>query len=164
MNKETFEKYKNHPQGMVYPGIFTCRNQPSRSLLIKYNPDCNQDVLEQQIKATVQTNYTNLFFSENDDIGVEHREVIDKMKPVFYGVVLAISFLVLNALFGFFTLIWYNVRSRTKELGIRRAVGANKKMIQRKKLEKVISLQNMNIGKIMKNILAKKIGGPKKIK
>ena len=126
------EKYKHHPQAMDFHGIFTCRNKASRSVVIKYHPESNLGTLDDKIENVVNSSFVNTFINHNEDIESSFNQAIESMKPPFYGMLIALSFLLFNALLGFFTLIWYNVSSRIKELGVHKAVGANKRNIQRK--------------------------------
>jgi putative ABC transport system permease protein len=62
----------------------------------------------------------------NDNIDEMKSKEMKNFYSIFYAVVLALSFLFLNVFLGYLTLNYYNVQTRKKEMGIRRATGANK--------------------------------------
>lgn len=121
------EKYRNSPNTSDFKGIMICRNRPSRSVLIKVRPDANGEAIFSQI-LSVMNNWkgTGLTFVCNDNIEESKSETMEGLYSVFYAVILAISFLFLNVFLGYLTLNYYNVQTRRKEMGIRRAAGANK--------------------------------------
>jgi putative ABC transport system permease protein len=135
------EKYKHHPQASYLPGIMVCRNRPSRSVLLKFNPNADLIAMQNEI-SNLTTNWkgAEMFFSENDIIDIEKRRAMKLAYTSFYAASLAISFLFLNAFMGYFTLIYYNVQTRRREMGIRRATGANKGRIIRKILGENLSI------------------------
>lgn len=146
------EKYKHHPSGSPLPGIMVCRNRPSRSVLLKFNP--NADLIAMQNKiSNLTTNWKGgkMFFSENDNIDTEKQQAMKLNYSAYYGASLALSFLFLNAFMGYFTLIYYNVQTRKKEMGIRRASGANRGRIIRKILSENLSI--MLIGSLVAVVL-----------
>ena len=126
------QKYKHHPIALDFCGIFTCRNYPSRSVLIQFKSGSDFVVLDEKIQKTIRDNYSNCSHSQQIEVAPEFNRAIERKKSIFYGVLLACGFLLINAFLGFFTLIWYNVQARKKEMGIRRAVGASKNLIQHK--------------------------------
>lgn len=135
------EKYKHHPQASYLQGIIVCRNRPSRSVLIKFNPNADLIALQNEI-SNLTTNWKGgkMFLSENDNIDTEKQQAMKVSYTLFYAVSLAISILFLNTFMGYFTLIYYNVQTRRKEMGIRRATGANKGRIIRKILGENLSV------------------------
>jgi putative ABC transport system permease protein len=146
------EKYKHHPTASDLSGIFVCRNKPSRSVLIKFNPGADLTAMQTKISdLTVNWRGTEMFLSENDNIDIEKQEALKLNYTAFYGVCLALSFLFLNVFMGYLTLTYYNVQTRKKEFGVRRATGANKGHILIKIL--VENLTNMFLGSIIAGIL-----------
>jgi putative ABC transport system permease protein len=150
------DKYKYSPKATARPVLFSLRNAPSRALMIKYKAGSNTIALEENLKHLVEKSYGGTFrIQESEDMGTEYKEAVNDMEPLFYGVLLIISFLLLNALLGFFVLTWYNVRLRNKELGIRRAIGASKQNIQRKIIIENVSV--MLIGVFVSAILTSQV-------
>jgi putative ABC transport system permease protein len=142
------EKYKHYPSASPLQGIMICRNRPSRSVLLKFNP--NADLISMQDKiSNLTTNWKGgkMSFSENDNIDTEKQQAMKLNYSSYYGASLALAFLFLNAFMGYFTLIYYNVQTRKKEMGIRRASGANKGRIIRKILGENLSI--MLIGSLV---------------
>ena len=135
------EKYKHHPLSFNLAGIMVCRNRPSRSVLLKINPDADLIAMQDEIsKLTTNWKGAKMFLTENDNIDTEKQQAMKVSYTSFYAASLAISFLFLNAFMGYFTLIYYNVQTRKKEMGVRRASGANKGRIIRKILDENLSI------------------------
>ena len=127
------EKYKHHPMADDLKGIMVCRNRPSRSVIIKFNPNTDLIAMQNEIsKLTTSWKGGKMSFSENDIIDTEKQRSMKLNYTSFYAASLAILFLFLNAFMGYFTLIYYNIKTRKKEMGIRRASGANRGQIIRK--------------------------------
>jgi putative ABC transport system permease protein len=142
------EKYKHHPSSSPLTGIMVCRNRPSRSVLVKFNPNTNLLTMQNKIgDLTKNWKGGNMDFSENDNIDTEKQQALKLNYSAYYGALLALSFLFLNAFMGYFTLTWYNVQSRKKEMGIRRASGANRRRIIWKILAENLSV--MLIGSLV---------------
>ncbi|HEX2919714.1 MAG TPA: FtsX-like permease family protein [Bacteroidales bacterium] len=142
------EKYKHHSSASPLTGIMVCRNRPSRSVLIKFNPNTNLNNLRNKISdLTKNWKGGNMLLSENDNIDTEKQQALKLNYSAYYGALLAISFLFLNAFMGYFTLTYYNVLTRKKEMGIRRASGANRQQIIWKILAENLSV--MLIGSLV---------------
>jgi putative ABC transport system permease protein len=126
------EKYKNYPRASL-SGIMVCRNRPSRTVLVKYKHGTDLIEMQNQInKLTTSWKGASMSFSENESLETEEQKAMKLIYSIYYGVTLALSFLFLNAFLGYFTLVYYNVQTRKKEMGVRRATGANKGHILRK--------------------------------
>ncbi|TKG95787.1 ABC transporter permease [Puteibacter caeruleilacunae] len=146
------ESYKNHPMGHEFKGLIVCRNRPSRSAVLKYHPDTDIQKLNRQIKEAVSNWPTGkMWLSQNENIEIEYNDANKRSQSMFYAALLATAFLLLNAFMGYLTLIYYNVRTRKKELGVRRATGANKISIIQKIIKENLSL--MIIGSSIATIL-----------
>ena len=142
------EKYKHHPSASPLTGIMVCRNRPSRSVLIKFSPDANLIDMQNKIRNLSNTwKGGKMYFSENNNIDTEKQQVLELNYSAYYGAWLALSFLFLNAFMGYFTLTWYNVQTRKKEMGIRRASGATRRRIIWKILSENLSV--MLIGSLI---------------
>ena len=141
------DTYKFSPRAVANPMLFSLQNAPARAVMIKYKAGCNTIALEENLRQLVQKNYGGKFrIQENRDMGAEYNSAVSDMKRLFYGIMLVMSFLLLNAFLGFYTLIWYNVRARKKEMGLRRAVGASKRDVQRKILFENLSIMFLGVG------------------
>ena len=139
-------KYKHHIMADDYNGIFTLRNHPSRSLILKYDENTNSAQLEKEIRTLIKTNYSNCFLNHNEDIEACTQRSLKKLYAMFYGIVFIMVYLLLITVLGFLTLGWYNVRSRRKELGVRRSVGASKRSIKRKIINENLFLMLLGSG------------------
>lgn len=146
------EKYKHYPSSSALSGIMVCRNRPSRTVLVKFNPGANLVEMQNQIsKLTTNWKGASMYFSENDNLETEKQKAVELNNSSYYGACLALSVLFLNVFMGYFTLIYYKVQTRRKEMGVRRAAGANKAQILRKILSE--NLLTMFIGSLSALVL-----------
>lgn len=123
------KKYEDQP-GDEFKGIMVCRNRPSRAVLIKVSPNVFQEDIDFQILHIIN-NWKGTQFNVmlNDNLDIMKHEQMKEPYSAFHAVILALSFLFLNAFMGYLTLSYYNVQTRKKEMGVRRAAGANKPRI-----------------------------------
>lgn len=127
------KKYRSNSFAKEFQGIFLCRNKASRCVLIKYNPATDLDELHGSINHAIENQLSaNYHFNSSRTIEDSYAEFFNRTAPMFYGIVMVLCFLLLNAWLGYFTLTWYNVKSRKPEMGIRRAVGATKSRVRLK--------------------------------
>jgi putative ABC transport system permease protein len=142
------EKYKHHPSASSLPGIMVFRNRPSRSVLIKFSPNADLIAMQNKIGNLSKTwKGGKMYFSKNNNIDTEKQQVMKLNYSAYYAACLALALLFLNAFMGYFTLIYYNVQTRKKEMGIRRASGANRGRIIRKILGENLTI--MLIGSLI---------------
>lgn len=146
------KKYRMHTYIKESSGIIICRNKPSRCVLIRCSQNTDLQDLEKSIDKTIKEQLSNKFwYNKSGAIDEEHNKLLRKTLPTFYGILLVMLFLLMNALLGYFTLIYYNVKIRKKELGIRRAIGATQSSIYLKIV--VENLVMMLVGSVFASII-----------
>ncbi len=92
------------------------------SMLIKYKGQVNSQI-EKQITDHMDAFATGWSFGLTKLETLRQRHIQDNMRPLLItGIICA--FLMLMVAFGLFGVLWQNVIARTKELGLRRALGA----------------------------------------
>ena len=134
-------KYRHSNFDKAISGIILCRNKPSRCVIIRYNPTANLKNIEVSIDNAIKDQLTAKYFYNNrGTLEDNYNDYSQKTIPIFYGILLVMSFILMNALFGYFTLSYYNVKHRKKELGIRRVSGATKSRIYFKILTENLTL------------------------
>jgi ABC-type antimicrobial peptide transport system permease subunit len=82
--------------------------------------------IDNAVKDQLSAKY---FYNLRGTLDDKYNDLKQKTAPTFYSILLVMCFILLNALFGYFTLSYYQVKHRRNEIGVRRAIGATKTRI-----------------------------------
>ncbi len=80
------------------------------------------------------------YVSENRD-----RNIKENLIPIIILSIIG-AFLILNTLLGLFGVLWYNISQRYSEIGLRRAVGANRSKVRQQFIGEMVIATTLAIG------------------
>ncbi|MFO7657835.1 MAG: FtsX-like permease family protein [Bacteroidales bacterium] len=99
---------------------------------------------ENRLKQTINTKLPDWDFRIYKMENVRKTYIKRVWLPIFL-VSLVVGFLLINIVLGLFGVLWYNISLRKSEIGLRMAVGANKKNIYRQFIGEMLILATLGI-------------------
>ncbi|MBA7555827.1 Macrolide export ATP-binding/permease protein MacB [subsurface metagenome] len=108
---------------------------------------CNTDLpvsFESELIRKIAVNYPGYNLTILPMEKIRQKYIRSTWAPLI-AILLVITSLFLNVLFGLFGVLWYNISQRKSEIGLRMAVGANKGHIYRQFIEEMLLLATISI-------------------
>jgi putative ABC transport system permease protein len=116
---------------------------PYQNLLIKVRPETTA-AFEEEILARLQPIAPGWSIKVQPLAHMREAAMKDHLLPLLGGGILA-GFLLLMVALGLIGVLWQNVTQRTRELGLRRAAGANAKQIHRQILTEMSLITTLGV-------------------
>ncbi|TKG95791.1 ABC transporter permease [Puteibacter caeruleilacunae] len=124
------DKYKTRTIGNPFDGLFICRNRPSRSVVMKISSSTDLVKLNKAIINLVDNWPTGkMILERNENIDLIYQEKSHTAKTTFLSISFVTGLILLVAFLGFTATNYYNLKTKTHELGIRKTTGATKRKI-----------------------------------
>jgi putative ABC transport system permease protein len=132
------------PSNMVFRRAMHSRDgEVPREILIRLKPGTNA-VFEERLLQHLQSVAPQLSFEPRSMERMRERVLRVRILPVITGGIVAL-FLISMVTLGLTGVLWQNVTKRTREIGLRRAIGASSHHVHRQILAEVVLLASVAV-------------------